>query len=205
MKEFLSYLQISEGAISLYLECLGKLPFSYSELYLMTEKLSIENLDETIEELVNAGIMLQMEPQKPEILMHYLAIPPISAILSYYANIDQNLPQILEQIKQFVLSSLGEALQGKGEGTEELKSIEEDSGRQSGNKNDVPLDLDILTYNGDVFYYESKQVPDPNLIKYSYIAVPLSEIAPDFRHPANGKTIEEILANLDDKEKIRKV
>ena len=86
-----------------------------------------------------------------------------------------------------------------------LKSIEEDSGRQSGNKNDVPLDLDILTYNGDVFYYESKQVPDPNLIKYSYIAVPLSEIAPDFRHPANGKTIEEILANLDDKEKIRKV
>lgn len=86
-----------------------------------------------------------------------------------------------------------------------LKSFEKSFGRQAGNKNDVPLDMDILTYNGDVFYYDSKHVPDPNLIKYSYIAVPLLEIAPDFRHPANGKIVEEILENLDDKEKIQKV
>jgi phosphatidylglycerol:prolipoprotein diacylglycerol transferase len=86
-----------------------------------------------------------------------------------------------------------------------LKALEKAFGRQTGNKNEVPLDLDILTYNGDVFHYDSKQVPDPNLIKYSYIAVPLSEIAPDFRHPASGKSIEEILENLDDKEKIQKV
>jgi phosphatidylglycerol:prolipoprotein diacylglycerol transferase len=86
-----------------------------------------------------------------------------------------------------------------------LKSLEKSFGRQTGNKNEVPLDLDILTYNDDVFHYENKQVPDPNLIKYSYIAVPLSEIAPDFRNPANGKSIEEILENLNDKEKIQKV
>lgn len=86
-----------------------------------------------------------------------------------------------------------------------LKSIEKAFGRETNNKNVVPLDLDILTYNGDVFHYESKQVPDPNLIKYSYIVIPLSEIAPDFRYPANGKSIDEILKNLGDKEKIQKV
>lgn len=86
-----------------------------------------------------------------------------------------------------------------------LKYLEKAFGRETGNKNVVPLDIDILTFDGDVFRYNSKQVPDPNLIKYSHIAVPLSEIAPDFRHPANGKSIEEILENLDDTEKIQKM
>lgn len=86
-----------------------------------------------------------------------------------------------------------------------LKAIEKDFGREPGNKNVVPLDLDILTFNGDVFDYEGKQIPDPNLIKYSYVAVPLAEIAPDFRHPANGKSIKKILANLNDKDKIQKM
>jgi 2-amino-4-hydroxy-6-hydroxymethyldihydropteridine diphosphokinase len=86
-----------------------------------------------------------------------------------------------------------------------LKAIEKDFGREPGNKNVVPLDLDILTFDGDVFDYEGKQIPDPNLIKYSYVAVPLAEIAPDFSHPANGKSIKKILANLNDKDKIQKM
>ena len=86
-----------------------------------------------------------------------------------------------------------------------LKSIEKDLGREAGNKKDVPLDIDILTYDNDVFFYEGKQIPDPNLIKYSYIAVPLAEIAPDFRHPASGKSIKEILEGLNDKQKIQKL
>jgi len=86
-----------------------------------------------------------------------------------------------------------------------LKSIEKDFGRESGNKKIVPLDIDILTYNNDVFYHHGKLIPDPNLIKYSYIAVPLAEIAPDFRHPASGKSIKEILEGLNDKQKIQKL
>jgi 2-amino-4-hydroxy-6-hydroxymethyldihydropteridine diphosphokinase len=86
-----------------------------------------------------------------------------------------------------------------------LKAIEKDFGREPSNKNVVPLDLDILTFNGDVFEYEGKQIPDPNLIKYSYVAVPLAEIAPDFSHPANGKSIKKILANLNNKDKIQKM
>jgi len=86
-----------------------------------------------------------------------------------------------------------------------LKSIEGNLGREPGNKKEVPLDLDILTYGNDVFSYEGKKIPDPNLIKYSYIVVPLAEIAPDFRHPGNGKSIAEILANLENTNQIQKV
>ena len=37
-------------------------------------------------------------------------------------------------------------------------------------------------------------LPDPNLTQYSYIAVPLAEIAPEFRHPATGQSIQDIVA-----------
>ena len=86
-----------------------------------------------------------------------------------------------------------------------LKSIEKKFGRERGNKKEVPLDLDALTYDGEVFSYNGKLIPDPNLIKYSYIVRPLAEISPDFRHPATGETIEAIVNDLDDKSKVIKV
>jgi 2-amino-4-hydroxy-6-hydroxymethyldihydropteridine diphosphokinase len=75
---------------------------------------------------------------------------------------------------------------------EALKSIEQDLGRKKGNKQQVPIDLDILTYNGDVFIHEKKHIPDPNLTRYHYIVKPLAEISPTFRHPATGKSIHDI-------------
>ena len=78
------------------------------------------------------------------------------------------------------------------------KDLESQFGRQSGDKDNVPLDLDIIVYNGDVFSAGGKQIPDPNLTRYSYIAVPLAEIAPEFRHPATGRSIEDILTALEE-------
>ena len=74
------------------------------------------------------------------------------------------------------------------------KNLESQFGRQPGDKENVPLDMDIIVYNGDVFSFNGKHLPDPNLTQYSYIAVPLAEIAPEFRHPATGKSIQDIVA-----------
>ena len=84
-----------------------------------------------------------------------------------------------------------------------LKFIEKDLGREPGNKKVVPLDLDILTYNQDVFAYQEKAIPDPNLIKYKYIAIPLAEVDLDFRHPASGKSIDEIIEQMNDQTRIQ--
>jgi phosphatidylglycerol:prolipoprotein diacylglycerol transferase len=78
-----------------------------------------------------------------------------------------------------------------------LKSIEREFGRAPGNKQVVPLDLDVLTYDKDVFAYQEDRIPDPELLKYRYIAQPLAEILPDFRHPGNGKSIKEILNHIE--------
>ena len=88
---------------------------------------------------------------------------------------------------------------------DQLKSIEKKFGRKPGNKKEVPLDLDVLTYGSEVFTYKGKRIPDSNLIKYSYIARPLAEMSPDFRHPATGKSIETIVKDLDDKTKVIKI
>ncbi len=77
-----------------------------------------------------------------------------------------------------------------------LKTIERDFGRKNGDKHQVPLDLDILTYNHDVFVYNGKHIPDPNLMKYAYITKPLVEIASDFRHPATGESIHDISSQI---------
>ena len=77
------------------------------------------------------------------------------------------------------------------------KDLESHSGRVPGEKDIVPLDVDIIVYNGDVFTIGGKTLPDPNINRYGYIAVPLAEIAPDFRHPATGESIQDILKALE--------
>jgi phosphatidylglycerol---prolipoprotein diacylglyceryl transferase len=87
----------------------------------------------------------------------------------------------------------------------DLKSIESSLGREMGNKNLVPLDLDVLTYGKEVFTYKGYQVPSPDLIKYRYISTPLEEILPNFRHPANGKSMQQILKQTEDKSQVSKL
>ena len=87
----------------------------------------------------------------------------------------------------------------------QLKSIEQQFGRQPGNDAHVPLDLDILTYNGDVFNYQGKAIPDPDMIKYRYIVQPLADMSPEFRHPADGRSIATILEKMEDHSQIEKI
>lgn len=79
-----------------------------------------------------------------------------------------------------------------------LKKIEQALGRDPGNKKQVALDLDILTYGGEVFAAGGRCIPAPDIFKYRYIAFPLAEMSPDFRHPANGMSIQDILDKITD-------
>lgn len=83
-----------------------------------------------------------------------------------------------------------------------LKTIEQAHGRESGNKTLVALDLDVLTYGGEVFTFADKHIPAPDLLKYRYVTLPLAEMAPDFRHPANGLSIQEILEKITDDSRV---
>jgi len=67
--------------------------------------------------------------------------------------------------------------------------------RDPNNKN-APrtIDLDISLWGSAVFEYGAKpyRIPDPDIVRFAHVAVPLAELAPDYVHPTDGRTLREI-------------
>jgi 2-amino-4-hydroxy-6-hydroxymethyldihydropteridine diphosphokinase len=67
-----------------------------------------------------------------------------------------------------------------------LHQIEHQQGRQQqGEKayNARTLDLDLLLYDDVIIKDSILEIPRPEIMQYAFVLLPLSEIAPDARHP----------------------
>jgi len=63
------------------------------------------------------------------------------------------------------------------------------------------IDMDIVLYDDQVFEYEHidgrrRQVPDPDLLKFAHMAVPIAELAPDMLHPETAEPLADIAQRL---------
>ncbi|MFN2176064.1 MAG: 2-amino-4-hydroxy-6-hydroxymethyldihydropteridine diphosphokinase [Anaerolineales bacterium] len=86
-----------------------------------------------------------------------------------------------------------------------LKRIEQEMGRETSFLYGPRLiDIDILFYNQLVINYPRLSIPHPQIEKRAFVLVPLMEIAPDFCHPATGRTVQEMYQEVD-KQGIKKV
>lgn len=59
------------------------------------------------------------------------------------------------------------------------------------------LDLDLLFYDDLILETPELQIPHPRCRERAFVLIPLAEIAPDWRDPVTGKTIRELLGELE--------
>lgn len=80
----------------------------------------------------------------------------------------------------------------------ELQAIEERFGRVRPYPN-APrtLDLDLLDLDGVVRTGPDPILPHPRLQDRAFVLAPLAEVAPGWRHPRLGRTVEALLAGVD--------
>ena len=77
-----------------------------------------------------------------------------------------------------------------------LHEVEAEFGRKRGARN-APrtLDLDLIDYDHRIEHGDP-ELPHPRMEDRAFVLVPLREIAPEWRHPETGQTVDELIAGL---------
>lgn len=67
------------------------------------------------------------------------------------------------------------------------------------------IDIDILLYNERIVRDPDLEIPHPRLAERAFVLYPLSEVAPEATHPVTGKSVDAMMAELDNAEVARKL
>lgn len=88
---------------------------------------------------------------------------------------------------------------------ETILKIEKNMGRIRTQKN-APreIDIDILFFNNDIINLPELIIPHPLLQERKFVLIPLSEIAPNYKHPILLKTTQELLEICTDSLDVQK-
>jgi 2-amino-4-hydroxy-6-hydroxymethyldihydropteridine diphosphokinase len=60
------------------------------------------------------------------------------------------------------------------------------------------LDLDLLDYRGQLRDGSpAPELPHPRMDQRAFVLMPLADVAPGWRHPRHGRTVEQLIDDLD--------
>ena len=81
-----------------------------------------------------------------------------------------------------------------------LRRIESDLGRRRSGDRNAPrtIDLDLVLFGGQVIDdpVAGLRIPDPEIDRRAYLALPLAEVGPDTAHPLTGERLVDIARRL---------
>lgn len=60
------------------------------------------------------------------------------------------------------------------------------------------IDLDILDYAGETLESDELTLPHPGIADRDFVLAPLRDVVPEWRHPADGTGVDELLARCAD-------
>jgi 2-amino-4-hydroxy-6-hydroxymethyldihydropteridine diphosphokinase len=88
---------------------------------------------------------------------------------------------------------------GVGELARQLRHIEIEHGRPANAQrySSRQLDIDILTYDQLAGVVDGVELPRGEILENAFVLRPLADLAPDSRHPVDGRTYAELWADYD--------
>jgi 2-amino-4-hydroxy-6-hydroxymethyldihydropteridine diphosphokinase len=77
--------------------------------------------------------------------------------------------------------------------------IEREMGRRRGvAKGPRLIDIDIVLFGGSIVFTPDLEIPHPRMAERRFVLEPLAELCPEMRHPANGRTVCQMLEGVLD-------
>jgi 2-amino-4-hydroxy-6-hydroxymethyldihydropteridine diphosphokinase len=131
-------------------------------------------------------------------LGRFVEVKSVSSLYQTPAWPDPNDPPFINATAEVVTNLSPQALMAA------LHAIEAGFGRKRGPRN-APrtLDLDLLAYGEIVRTGPPPELPHPRLQDREFVLAPLCDIAPGWRHPVTGRSAQEMLDALPERQAVR--
>jgi hypothetical protein len=100
MNELLKKYDVSADAIKIFREGIGKFPLTLAEIQKFIPKSSSNRVKKLINELIGKKLVLHIESPYPDILPHYLFLPPFAAIINAFSKVNTISEDKKEEMKR---------------------------------------------------------------------------------------------------------